>query len=277
MITDPHRPDRHSGAKVPAIGLGFWVIKLITTGVGESASDALASHNLVLAASVGFTGFAIALGFQLRSKRFVPVLYWLTVLMVAVFGTMAADGVHVVLGVPYVVSTAFWMLILATIFTLWHHLEGTVSIHEVTSGRRELLYWAAVSATFALGTAAGDLTALALGLGYRDSIVVFAGLILLPALGWWRLGLNPVIGFWTAYVLTRPLGASIADWLGKPSTLGHGLGYGDPLVTVIGLTGFAVLVTWAGLRHPGRTAVAAAEDSVLPWRNDRDRPTAPIG
>lgn len=247
--TDLRRLGRPSAAKVPLIGLGFWVIKVITTGVGESASDALSSQNRLLAASVGFLGFVIALALQLRSRRFVPVLYWLAVLMVAVFGTMAADGIHVVLGVPYVVSTAFWLLILTTIFTLWQYLEGTVSIHDVNTGRREVLYWGTVLATFALGTAAGDLTAIALGLGFRDSILVFAGLILLPALAWWRLGLDPVIAFWTAYVLTRPLGASIADWLGKPAALGHGLGLGDPLVTATGLAAFAILVTWTSLRN----------------------------
>jgi uncharacterized membrane-anchored protein len=163
-------------------------------------------------------------------------------MMVAIFGTMAADGVHIV-GVPYSVTTPFYAAVVAGIFWLWHRSEGTLSIHSITTSRRELYYWAAVLATFALGTAAGDLTAIQLHLGYLDSAFLFAAAIAVPALGWWRFGLNPILAFWAAYVITRPLGASVADWIGKP--LGKsGLGLGDGTVSALAFVAFAGLVTY---------------------------------
>jgi len=153
------------------------------------------------------------------------------VAMVAVFGTMAADVLHVVLGVPYLASSIFFAAALVIVFAVWFASEKTLSIHTITGGRRELFYWAAVMATFALGTAAGDLTAATLGLGYFPSLVLFAVLIALPALGYRFLRINAVLTFWCAYVITRPLGASFADWTGKPY-LG-GLGWGDQKVAPV--------------------------------------------
>jgi uncharacterized membrane-anchored protein len=158
--------------------------------------------------------------------------------MVAVFGTMFADVLHVVLGIPYVVTTTALAILLAVVFVAWYRTEGTLSIHSIDTPRRELFYWATVMATFALGTAAGDMTAATLGLGYLVSAVFFGVLFVIPAIGYRLFGWNTILSFWTAYVITRPLGASVADWLGKPY-LG-GLGIGDATVAVV-LTGVIVV------------------------------------
>ena len=237
-----------AAVKVPEITAAFWVIKVLTTGAGEAASDYLASISVVLAAAIGFVGFVVALAVQVRARRYVPWIYWCAVSAVAVFGTMAADGVHVVLGVPYVVTTVAYALAVAAAFLVWHRAERTLDIHTVTPGRREIFYWITVLATFALGTAVGDLSAFTLHLGYWASAVLYAALIALPALAWWRLRLNPVVAFWAAYVLTRPLGASVADWLGKPSGK-SGLGLGDGTVTVVAAAAIVVLVARLARRN----------------------------
>jgi uncharacterized membrane-anchored protein len=236
-------------AKVPEITVLFWAIKVLTTGTGEAASDYLAKVSLVLAAGIGVIGFAAGMWLQFRSVRYRPVVYWFAVLMVAVFGTMAADALHVVLGVPYVASTVFYAVALAVVLVLWRRTEGTLSIHSITTRRRETWYWLTVLLTFALGTAAGDLTAFVLHLGYLGSAVLFAVAIVVPALAW-RAGLNPVAAFWTAYVLTRPLGASLADWLGKPSALG-GLAVGDGVVSALATVLIAVLVGYVAIARHG--------------------------
>jgi uncharacterized membrane-anchored protein len=231
--------------KVPEITIYFWIIKLLTTAMGESTSDYLVYQiNPYVAVALGCFGLAVALILQLLVRRYIAWVYWLAVVMVAVFGTMAADVMHVVLHIPYLVSTVFFASALAIIFVTWYMSEKTLSIHTIYSGRRELFYWATVIATFALGTAAGDLTASTLGLGYFPSVVLFAGLFALPALAYWWFDLNEVFAFWFAYVVTRPLGASVADWLGKPY-LG-GLGLGDEkvaLVLTILIIGFVGYVT----------------------------------
>lgn len=231
-------------AKVPEITVLFWVIKVLTTGMGEAASDFLAKISFVLAGGIGVVGFAVAMALQFHARRYLPAVYWFAVAMVAVFGTMAADGLHVALGVPYLLSTAFYVVVVAVIFVGWHRSEGTLSIHSITTTRRELFYWLTVLATFALGTAAGDLTAASMHLGYFWSGVLFTAAITVPAIGWWRFGLNPVLAFWIAYVITRPIGASFADWFGKPPSKNHGLGFGDGTVTVIASLVIVVLVTF---------------------------------
>jgi uncharacterized membrane-anchored protein len=218
--------------KVPEITASFWIVKLLTTGMGESTTDYLVYQiNPYVAVALGCVGLAVALILQLLLRRYVTWIYWLAVVMVAVFGTMAADVAHVVLGIPYLVSTAFLASALAIIFAIWYLSEKTLSIHSIYRGRRELFYWATVMATFALGTAAGDMTASTLGFGYFPSFVLFAGLFALPALAYWLFGLNEIVAFWFAYIVTRPLGATFADWLGKP-ILG-GLGLGDGKVAVV--------------------------------------------
>ena len=218
--------------KVPEITVYFWIIKLLTTAMGESTSDYLVFQiNPYLAVMLGCLGLAVALILQLWVRRYFSWVYWLAVVMVAIFGTMAADVLHVVLGVPYLVSTVAFASALAIVFVVWYVSEKTLSVHTIYRGRREWFYWATVMATFALGTAAGDMTAATLKLGYFDSILLFAGLFALPGVLFWLFGLNEVAAFWWAYVVTRPLGASVADWLGKPY-LG-GLGLGDDKVSLV--------------------------------------------
>ncbi|MGH2518257.1 MAG: COG4705 family protein [Chloroflexota bacterium] len=218
--------------KVPEVTAYFWIVKLLTTAMGESTSDYLVYQiNPYVAVVLGCVALAVALALQLAVRRYVPWIYWLAVAMVAVFGTMAADVLHVVLGVPYLASSIFFAAILAIVFAIWYASEKSLSIHTITGGRRELFYWATVMATFALGTAAGDLTAATLGLGYFPSLVLFVVLIALPALGFRYLRINAVFAFWCAYVITRPLGATFADWTGKPY-LG-GLGWGDQRVAPV--------------------------------------------
>jgi uncharacterized membrane-anchored protein len=218
--------------KVPELTVYFWAIKLLSTAMGESTSDYLVFHiNPYVAVVVASIGLLVALVIQLRAPRYVAWIYWLAVVMVAVFGTMVADVLHVVLGIPYIVSTVSLATALAVIFGAWYWSEQTLSIHSIDTHRRELFYWATVMATFALGTAAGDLTAATLSLGYLGSAMFFAVVFVIPAIGYRLFGWNEVFSFWTAYVITRPLGASVADWFGKPF-LG-GLGVGDEKVAVV--------------------------------------------
>lgn len=220
--------------RVPEPDALFWLLKLLTTGVGEVASDFLVRTfdpvPVVLLAVAGFAGVAVV---QLSARRYVPWRYWAFVLAVAVFGTMIADVTHIVVGVPYAVSTPVFAMVLVAVFIWWHRSQGTLSVHSIDTRPRELFYWATVIATFALGTAFGDLTATTLGLGYLGSAILFAGLFVVPAI-LYRLGLSAVIAFWWAYVLTRPLGASIADWLAVAPTRG-GLDIGYAWITGVGV------------------------------------------
>jgi uncharacterized membrane-anchored protein len=264
------RPSRREplAAKVPEITALFWLIKILTTGMGEATSDYLGNSNLVIAGIVGVGGFVAALWLQFRTQRYVAGIYWLAVIMVAVFGTIAADAVHVALGVPYAVSTAFYAVVLAVVFFLWHRSEGTLSIHSILTRRRETYYWITVLATFALGTAAGDLTATEMNLGFFTSGVIFGVAILVPLIAW-RFGLNAIAAFWVAYVLTRPLGASFADWLGKPHNVGGGVGFGDGTVAGVALIVIAVLVAYAAItrrdiQRPQTGEMDAAEYDTSP-------------
>ncbi|MGH3067839.1 MAG: COG4705 family protein [Streptosporangiaceae bacterium] len=227
-------PAPSGASKVPyRITAFFWIIKILTTAMGEALADFLALHySPVLAGVVGTTVFAVALVLQFRARRYRVWIYWFAVAMVAVWGTLAADGLHIKLGVPYALSSTFFAVCLAVVFVAWYATERTLSIHSITTPRRELFYWATVLATFALGTAVGDMTATTLHLGFLTSGLMFTGLICLPALAYWKLGLNSVLAFWIAYVLTRPLGASYADWLGVPHRYG-GVGLGRGLVALI--------------------------------------------
>jgi uncharacterized membrane-anchored protein len=234
-------------AKVPEITLLFWAIKVLTTGMGESMSDFLGQNSVPLAAFIGIFGLWYALRRQLRTPEYRAPVYWFAVMMVAVFGTMAADGVHDGASLPYSVTTPMYALIVAAIFYCWYRSEGTLSIHSITTLRREKFYWAAVLATFALGTAAGDLTAIQMNIGFFGSALVFGAAICVPAILWWRKKLNPITAFWIAYVITRPLGASFADWFSKPHPQ-SGLNLGDGPVSAISLIIFISLVTYTAIR-----------------------------
>jgi uncharacterized membrane-anchored protein len=219
--------------RVPEITAYFWIVKALSTAMGESTSDYLV-HRLgsVPAVLLGFVGFVVALLLQFSMRRYLAWTYWFAVVMVGVFGTMAADVLHVGFGVPYIASAPMFAVVLIAVFVIWEKTEKTLSIHSIDTPRREAFYWAAVVATFALGTAVGDLTAITFHLGYGYSIVLFAALILVPAIGYWRFNWNAIFAFWFAYVVTRPLGASFADWMGKPTNLG-GLGWGSGRVSLV--------------------------------------------
>jgi uncharacterized membrane-anchored protein len=217
----------------PTIDGTFWVLKLLTTAMGEATSDFLVK-NFNPEVAVCCTGlvFLIVIWRQLRAPRFFITTYWAAVIMVSVFGTMCADVLHVQFGVPYVVSASSFAVLLVLIFNAWWRTEHTLSIHSITSTRRELFYWATITITFALGTAVGDMTATTLNLGYLTSGIVFAFVFCLPSIGFWVFRLNAIAMFWMAYILTRPLGASFADYMGKPKSSG-GLGWGDGHVSLL--------------------------------------------
>jgi uncharacterized membrane-anchored protein len=221
--------------------------------MGESTSDYVVFQvDPYVAVVLGFVGLIASLILQLTVKRFIPWVYWLTVVMVAVFGTMAADVVHVVLGVPYVVSTLFFSLVLLSVFLLWWRIEGTLSIHTIKTRSRELFYWATVIATFALGTAAGDFTASSLSLGYLPSLLLFAVLFAAPLLARKLFGAGEVFTFWFAYVVTRPLGASFADWMGKDRLGGLGIGDGKVALALALLIVLAVVIETLRFRKVNR-------------------------
>jgi uncharacterized membrane-anchored protein len=252
--TTAARPAQHLLSKVPEVSVFFWVIKILTTGMGETTSDFLGKLPIVFAvlsvlACIGV--FVGAMTLQFRNDRYVPWVYWLCVVMISIFGTMAADVVHVGLKLPYEASTALYVIALAVIFVAWYRSEGTLSIHSIHTRRRETFYWLTVCATFALGTATGDMTATTLHLGYLPSALMFLVLIVIPALAHANyrrtgIGLAAVPAFWASYVLTRPLGASFADWMGV-STHRKGLGWGTGpvsgvlLVVIVGLVGYLTL------------------------------------
>jgi uncharacterized membrane-anchored protein len=230
-------------AKVPEVTFLFWVLKLLTTAAGEATSDYLALHGYVLAGVVEVAIFVVAVAVQFSTRRYIAAAYWFLALAIAIFGTGAADFMHLKMGIPYGGTTTFWAVVLAVVFWLWHRSERTLSIHSIVTRRRELYYWATVYATFALGTALGDFTASVLHFGYLGSIVLFAIVIMIPAVAWSRFGLNSVLSFWFAYVVTRPLGASFADWFSKPRAI-SGLNYGDGPVAVVLLLLLALLVIY---------------------------------
>jgi uncharacterized membrane-anchored protein len=233
----------------------FWVIKVLTTGMGETASDFLA-RAIAPEIAVALAGLVLGalLVAQLRSSTFRPWLYWATVAGVGVFGTMTADAPHVVLGVPYLAAAITFAAVVGVLLAVWRRVEGTLDVHGITTRRREAFYWATVLATFAFGTAVGDLTANTLGLGYLASGLLFTAAIAVPALAH-RAGLvGPVAGFWAAYVLTRPLGASFADWAAVAPERG-GLGWGTGPITIVLAVVIVVAVTYVQVRH-ARTAHA---------------------
>jgi uncharacterized membrane-anchored protein len=249
--------------KVPEITLAFWVIKIMSTTVGETGADYLAVHvGLGTAITDGIMGTLLiaALLLQLRSRLYVPWIYWLTVVLVSVVGTQITDALTDRLGVSLYLSTPVFALTLAAIFAIWYVTERTLSIHTIVTTRRELFYWTAILFTFALGTAAGDLTTEALQLGFRLGVVVFGALIAVIAAAYYR-GAHPVLTFWLAYVLTRPLGASLGDLLSQARTYG-GMGLGTVLTSIAFLVIIAILVAFLSIRTTGpRSRPKATEEA----------------
>jgi uncharacterized membrane-anchored protein len=245
--------------RVPEITVVFWIIKGLSTAMGEATSDFMVhTINPVVAVLFGFAAFVVALVLAFRTARYTPWTYWFAVAMVGVFGTMAADVLHVALGVPYTATTILYALVLFGVFATWRLTEKTLSIHSIDTPRREAFYWAAVVATFAMGTALGDFTAYTLHLGYFSSAAIFAGVIAIPAIGYRLFRWNAVLSFWFAYVVTRPLGASIADGLGKPKNV-SGLGLGDGWVALVFGAVIVVMVAFLAITRADVQATPARE------------------
>ncbi|MET7604989.1 hypothetical protein ABZU45_14215 [Streptomyces avermitilis] len=251
--------------KVPEVTVYFWVIKVLCTTVGETAADLL-NEKLGL----GLTGvsllmsalLAVVLVVQFRTKAYRPGVYWLAVALISVVGTLISDNLTDNMGIPLTTSTTVFAVALAVVFAVWYRSERTLSIHSIDTVRRESFYWLAVLFTFALGTAAGDLVAERMALGYWVSAVLFALAIAAVAVARFALGLNAVWSFWIAYVLTRPLGASVGDYLSQPTGDG-GLGLGTVVTSVLFLAvilGMVVYltVTRKDVSGPERIAQSAA-------------------
>ncbi|HEY2079209.1 MAG TPA: hypothetical protein VGH53_22995 [Streptosporangiaceae bacterium] len=235
--------------KVPQITVSFWIAKIASTGMGESLADyGYARYGTFVDGAFGAVLLIGALILQFRTRRYNTWIYWLAVSAVAVTGTMAADGLHVVVGLPYTVTTALYAVILAVIFLAWYTTEGTLSIHSITTVRREAFYWATVMATFALGTALGDLTAFTMKIGFFSSAILFLVLICIPLVAHWKLRMNSVLAFWFAYTITRPLGASVSDWMGVSHRLG-GLGLGRATTALILVVPILIAVAYMAISH----------------------------
>ena len=250
-------------AKVPEIIFLFWVVKILTTAGGEATSDYLKIYGNFGGGGTEVALFVIALVLQFATRRYRAFAYWFLAYAIAISGTGFADFLHLDGHIPYAGTTILWAVILAAVFWTWRRSEGTLSIHSVTTQRREAFYWATVFATFALGTALGDFTATSLGIGYLDSGIFFFVLILIPALAWWRFGLNSIAAFWMAYILTRPLGASFADYISKPHSIG-GLGFGDGPTALVLSIAVGVLVAYLAIARPDvRRSPAESERLVV--------------
>lgn len=264
---------RRAGTKVPEVTLYFWGVKVLTTAMGETTSDFMNQWiGPMIAVPIMLVALWVALRLQFRRARYTPWSYWLVVVTVAVFGTTAADALHVVLGIPYLYSTAFYAILLAAIFVVWFRSERTLSIHTIYTRRREQFYWATVLATFALGTAAGDLTATPLHVGFFDSGLMFAGVIALPAVAYWLFGVSEIFTFWFAYIVTRPLGASFSDWMAVTRNRG-GLNIGPGTVSALLTVVIIALVGYLAYSH-----VDSPDDAESHVATDRSpRVLEPVG
>jgi len=247
--------------KVPEITLYFWVIKILCTTVGETAADLL-NENLGLGLTnttyIMAAALIAVLVFQFRSRKYVPGIYWLAVVLISIVGTLFSDNLVDNLGVELQTTTIAFSIILACVFGAWYWSERTLSVHTIVTSRREAFYWLAILFTFALGTSAGDLVAEKLELGYLPSVGIFAGAIAIVAVAHFRFKLNAILAFWIAYILTRPLGASIGDFLSQP-TGETGLGLGTILTSVIFLSLILALVVYLTISKRDLIAVSSAE------------------
>lgn len=244
--------------RVPKVTVDFWLIKLMAVTMGETAADYLAV-NLgfgLTATSLIMTAVLIgALVLQFGQKRYVPWSYWLAVVLISIVGTLVTDNLVDNFGVSLITTTVVFTLALAATFLLWFRTEGTLSIHSVFTTRREAWYWLAILFTFALGTAAGDLVAEQFGLGYLSTGILFGLIIASLAVGYFFLGLDPILGFWLAYIFTRPLGASFGDLLSQPAQYG-GMGLGTILTSALFLGAIVMIVAYMSLSHDGEERAA---------------------
>ena len=259
--------------KVPEVTLYFWVIKVLCTTVGETAADFL-NDNLGLGLTrttlVTAAFLIVALAFQFRYRRYIPGIYWLAVVLISVVGTLITDNLTDNFGVSLVTTTVVFSILLAAVFAAWYASERTLSIHTIVTTRREAFYWLTVLFTFALGTAAGDLSAERLAVGYGKSGLLFGGLIAVVYFLHLKLGLNAILAFWIAYILTRPLGASIGDYLSQPRADG-GLGLGTTATSAIFLLTILALVVYLSV-----TKVDLIEGNVGPTAVPRSRTGAVV-
>jgi uncharacterized membrane-anchored protein len=236
-------------AKVPEVIFLFWVAKILTTAGGEVTSDWLKTWGNFGGGGTEVAMFAIGLVLQFGTRRYRAFAYWFLAYAIATAGTGISDFLHLDVGIPYIGTTLLWAVVLAAVFWTWYRSEGTLSIHSITTQRREAFYWAVVFATFALGTALGDFTAASLGMGYLPSGIFFTAVILIPWVAWRQFNLNSITAFWMAYVVTRPLGASYSDWISKPSSL-TGLNFGNGQTAIVfGIATF-ILVSYLAIAKP---------------------------
>ena len=263
--------------KVPEVTLYFWVIKILCTTVGETAADFL-NENLGLGLTrttyVVSAVLVVALFFQFRLRRYVPGVYWLAVVLISVVGTLITDNLTDNFGVSLVTTTIVFSLALAATFAAWYASERTLSIHSIVTTRREAFYWLAVLFTFALGTAAGDLTAERLAVGYWQSALVFGAMIAVVYVAHVRFALNAILAFWIAYILTRPLGASIGDYLSQPRADG-GLGLGTTVTSVVFLLTILGVVVFLTVRSAtgSKTRQRSRASSLFPEPASSSSPT----
>ena len=243
--------------KVPAVTLVFWIIKILATTIGETAADVLSTTwhlGLVVTSVIMAVLLVIALAIQVRARRYVPTIYWITVVFISVVGTLISDNLVDNLGVSLVTTTVLFSVALIGVFLWWYASEHTLSVHAISTRRRELFYWGAILFTFSLGTAGGDLLSERLRLGYAVALAVFAAGIAVAYLLYRLRVFNAVLAFWIAYILTRPLGASAGDLLTQPATAG-GLGFGRLSVTGVILVCVVALVAYLSIQerdHPTR-------------------------
>lgn len=245
-------------AKVPEVIFLFWVVKILTTAGGEVTSDFLKNYGNFGGGGIEVALFVIAVVLQFSTRRYRAFAYWFLAYAIAIAGTGLADFIHLDVHISYGGTTLLWAVMLAVVFWVWQRREGTLSIHSVRTQRREGFYWAVVFATFALGTALGDFTAASLGMGYLVSGFFFLAVILVPALAWWRSGLNSIAAFWMAYVVTRPLGASFSDYISKPHSL-TGINFGNGQTAVLIAVAVFGLVSYLGIVRPDVQPSAEAD------------------
>jgi uncharacterized membrane-anchored protein len=235
--------------KVPEIILLFWVVKILTTAGGEVTSDYLKVYGNFGGGGTEVALFVFALVLQFATRRYRALAYWALAFAIAIAGTGLSDFLHLDVHIAYAGTSLMWGVILVLVFWLWYRSEGTLSIHSITTQRREAFYWATVFVTFALGTALGDYTADSLNMGYLNSGFFFLGVFLVPAVAWRWFGANPVASFWAAYVVTRPLGASFSDWISKPTEL-SGLNFGNGRTAIVFAVVVLVLVLYLAVARP---------------------------
>jgi uncharacterized membrane-anchored protein len=236
-------------AKVPEVILIFWVVKILTTAGGEVTSDYLKTYGNFGGGGIEVLVIVVGLLLQFGTRRYRAFAYWFLAFAIATTGTGVSDFLHLDVHIPYIGTTLLWAVVLAVIFWRWQRSEGTLSIHSITTQPREGFYWATVFATFALGTALGDFTATSLNLGYLDSGLLFTGIILIPAIAYWRFGLGSIAAFWMAYIVTRPLGASFSDYISKPRHI-SGINFGDGATAIVFIAAVLVLVTYLAIARP---------------------------